>query len=94
MIRAYYYALNRGQVHSFEQFISTFASPRMDRLAEDLISWLHTEFGIEYQPNSSLGIHIDTKELERISTQLSQYKLGDEITKKRSKSDPFFQYEK
>lgn len=82
MIRAYYHALHRGQVQNFDQYISTFTSPRMDRTKEDLISWLNTEFFIEYLPNSSLGIKIDQQELGRVALQLSQYKWGTENAKR------------
>jgi hypothetical protein len=88
MIRAYYHALNRNQVNHFKQFISTFVSPTMDRLPEDLVSWLSNEFGIKYQPNSSLGINLDDSEVERISSKLSSYKLGDaKATKLKSTTD-------
>jgi len=88
MIRAYYHALNRNQVNHFKQFISIFVSPAMDRLPEDLVSWLSNEFGIKYEPNSSLGINIDNSEVQRISSRLSSYKLGDpRASKLRSTAD-------
>lgn len=88
MIRAYYHALNGGQVHNFDQYISTFTSPRMDRLREDLVTWVSHEFGIEFVPNANLGIHIDGNDLNRISSKLSQYKWGTEkITQKKSIRD-------
>jgi len=88
MIRAYYYALNRGQVHNFEQYISTFTSPRMNRLDEDLTSWLSYEFGIKYEPISNLGIHLDKKEIDLIASKLSAYKRGSEkASQLKSKSD-------
>ena len=88
VIRAYYYALNRGQVQNFDQYISTFTSPRMDRVQEDLTSWISHEFGIEFVPNSTMGIHLDKDELDRISSKLSQYKRGTErATQYKSKND-------
>jgi hypothetical protein len=88
MIRAYYHALNRNQVNHFEGFISTFVSPRMDRLSEDLVSWLSHEFGISYEPNSNLGIHLDSNEVERISSKLAAYKLGEpRASRLRSRTD-------
>lgn len=78
MIRAYYYALNRGQIHNFDQYISTFTSPLMNRLDEDLTSWLSHEFGIKYEPISNLGIHLNKKEIDRIASKLSVYKRGPE----------------
>jgi hypothetical protein len=74
MIRAYYYALNRNKVNNFRQFISTFVSPTMKRLSEDLISWLSLEFGIKYEPNSNLGIHLDNNEIDLIASKLAAYK--------------------
>ncbi|OGO22066.1 MAG: hypothetical protein A2Z28_06725 [Chloroflexi bacterium RBG_16_51_9] len=82
MIRAFYHAFNEGKVNNFDRYISTFTSPRMDRLNEDLLSWLHTEFGIEYQPNSSLAIRIQRAELDRIAYKLSEYKSGTDAAKK------------
>ena len=88
MIRAYYHAFNKNQVNHFAQYISKFVSPAMNRLAEDLTSWLYTEFGIKYQPNSSLGIRLDSIEVNRISSKLSAYKFGDEIASRlKSKND-------
>jgi hypothetical protein len=78
MIRAYYYSLKNGQVKSFEQFLGNFISPKMNRLEEDLVSWLSAEFGIEYLANSTLGLHLDTKEIESIAIKLSQHKVGSD----------------
>ena len=74
MIRAYYYALNENKVNNFRHFISNFVSPTMNRLSEDLISWLSHEFGIKYEPNSNLGIHLDNNEINLIASKLAAYK--------------------
>ena len=88
MIKAYYYALRESNVTNFRQYVSTFVSPAMNRLREDLTLWLSTEFGIRYESNSSLGIQIDANHINQIASKLAAYKGEDATSPKwKSKTD-------
>lgn len=78
MIRAYFYTRIRGNVRTFDEFIGAFVSPAMNRLKEDLVELLGTEFGVDYAENASLGISLDKQEVDSISRELAQYKSSPE----------------
>jgi hypothetical protein len=74
MIRAFFYSRIRGQVNTFDEYIGRFVSPRLREIQDDMVEWLKSTFGIEYLPNSSLGIHLDKDEIGKIERELTKYK--------------------
>lgn len=76
MLRAFFYSRIRGQVDSFEDFIRRFTSPSLKNMPDDLVELLKSEFGIEYAPNSHLGIHLNGTEVNKIEEELKKYKGG------------------
>ena len=76
MIRAFFHSRIRGQVDSFDDFIRRFTSPSLRSMPDDLVELLKSEFGIEYVPNSHLGIHLDENEINKIEEELVKYKGG------------------
>jgi hypothetical protein len=88
MIRAYFYTRARGQIDNFEDFIDTFVSPDMKGVGQQIADWLRTEFGIEYVSNSSLGIHLDEKEVSLIQSELAKSRgLGVRGSQQKAQND-------
>ncbi len=76
IIRAFFHSKIHGQVDTFNDFIGRFISPNYKNIEDDLVELLKGEFGINYIPNDSLGIHLDNDIITDIETELSRYKVG------------------
>lgn len=89
MIRAYFYTRMRGDIDKFEDFIDSFVSPKMRGLEDDIVQFLTSEFGMEYVPNATLGVHLDPKQVTQIQGELAKYKGHEEdpSSQKRAHTD-------
>ena len=74
MIRAYFYSRLRGNVSSFDEFLSAFVSPAMTQTEQQLIDWLAAEYGIEYVSDASLGVHISAEDEATLAEAIAVYK--------------------
>ncbi|MFC1994479.1 hypothetical protein ACFLVI_04355 [Chloroflexota bacterium] len=74
MLRAFFYSRMRGQVDTFKDFLNKFISPTFRNIQDDIVQLLKNDYGIEYVPNSSEGIHLDNEEVARIEQELVKYK--------------------
>jgi hypothetical protein len=77
LIRAYFYAKARGNVHRFHDFIDNFVSPKFENAETELQTWLGEEFGIKFVSDASLGISIDPEEEQKLFDVLKKRKSAD-----------------
>ena len=77
MIRSFFYARLNDRVNTWEEFLDAFIGYN---LRESLVEFLKEEFGIEYIPDSKLGIEIDMTERDRLSEHLAGHKDASSIT--------------
>ena len=74
LIRAFFYAKIDGHIDTFEEFMEAFVSWDFRRTGEDLIEWLRTGFGIEYEERENLDLNIDADEENRLYEELKKHK--------------------
>jgi len=74
MFRAYFYAKSQKKVYNFEDFMSNFVEPDLKTVKDDLISYLKSEFGIEYFNDESLKIKISEEEQLKLTEKLASNK--------------------
>jgi hypothetical protein len=74
MIRAYFYSRLRGNVSSFDEFLSAFVSPAMTQAEQQLIDWLAAEYGIEYVSDASLGVRISPGDEAALAQAIAEHK--------------------
>jgi hypothetical protein len=76
IIRAYLYERSRGNTGSFDDFIEKFVSPRVGsaRMAQELISFLRDELGVEFIDDAALGVTLDITKLQILEKELTPYK--------------------
>lgn len=74
LIRAYFYAKKQSRVSSFNDFIYNFLDPSLKSAKDDLVSYLHEVFGIDYVPDEYLDIKIDRDERLHLTEKLKDKK--------------------
>jgi hypothetical protein len=80
LLRSYFYSLANGQIWSFEQFIDNFVTPRgsPDTMEEEMIDWLHNQYGIRYVEDKELGVTVDPADLSRLTAELKPHKRSEQ----------------
>lgn len=75
LIRAYLYQKAQGENIKFDQFVDKFVSPRAKSpiMAQELITFLQGEFGIEYCDDAALGVTIDSAKFEALARELEHF---------------------
>jgi len=86
MIRAYFYAKQRGEVKTFDGFLDKFVSPSLFNVENELLEWLKEEFGIKFTSIDSLEININPND-EKLLYAVLKKRKRDEL---RAKSDTKF----
>jgi hypothetical protein len=74
MIRAYFYAKKENRVRGFDDFINNFLDPSLKTAKDDLVSFLHEVFGIDYVPDSHHDVRIDQDEWKLLTEKLKDKK--------------------
>lgn len=77
LIRSYFYAKQRQQVFSFDDFINNFIDPSLDKAKSELITFLKEIFNIEFISNKAWDIKIDPDEKARLTEILADKKTSD-----------------
>lgn len=78
LVRAYVYALREGKATTYDKFVDNFITVKGDNTRQELIDFLHAEFGIEYLSGAELDVQIDKKDLEDLVAELSKFKKSEE----------------
>ena len=76
LIRAYLYQKAHGDSMKFDQFIYKFVSPQAKAsiMAQEMITFLRDEFGIEYVDDGALGFTMDKEKCATLVTELVKLK--------------------
>ena len=77
LIRAYFYAKNRGAVKSFYNFLDNFVNPELTNVRLDLIEYLKEEFGIVHVSNAAWDIKVDQEEKSLLVNELKLHKNNE-----------------
>ncbi|MEW8523462.1 MAG: hypothetical protein AB2552_10470 [Candidatus Thiodiazotropha endolucinida] len=81
LVRAYIYAFKEGKTSSYRGFIENFITPDGGNTKQELIDFLHEEFGIDYINQSELDIELDSNEYQRLVEELTVAKKSEEKAK-------------
>ena len=71
LIRAYFYARQRGQVNTFDEYIETFLSLSFYDAEASMSEWLKHEFGIKFQHSDSLDLNLNNNEINKLTEALT-----------------------
>lgn len=74
LLRSYFYQRMRGHRGTFHQYLDNFATPHSSTIEEELVEFLQSEFGIRYVDESSLGISVDSQDLDTLAFELEKVK--------------------
>ncbi len=78
LIRAYFHAKHAGEIHDFQSYYQNFLLWNSSNEAGELVAWLESAFGIQYEEISGMYLHIDPQEEEELFERLRTYKPTDE----------------
>ncbi len=78
LVRAFLYAKKEGKVHNYNQFIDKFITVGGINNRQELIDFLHIEFGIEYVSEEDLGLDVDEEDMNRLVNELKGHKKSVE----------------
>jgi hypothetical protein len=78
LVRSFIHALNENFVHNYDQFIENFISIKGGNTKQELIDFLHEEFGIEYVTSDTLGVTIDQDDFDKLTDALTKVKKSQE----------------
>jgi len=76
LIRSFLYAKNENRVSSYEAFLDNFVSINSSSAKQELIDFLHEEFGIDYVSSATkeMDVNIDQADLNALVDELSTVK--------------------
>jgi hypothetical protein len=76
LLRSYFYARASGRNFSFDDLLDNFVTVNAPQatMEAEILEWLHGEFGIQYVDDSSLGIKIEAKDLDKLAHELQPHK--------------------
>jgi hypothetical protein len=81
LVRAFIYAQREGKVETYDSFIDSFITVDGENTKQELIDFLHEEFGIEYVPTCDLNAEVDNGDLQELVDELSKFKKSQEKAK-------------
>ena len=81
LVRAYIYALKERKATSYRGFLENFITLDGTNAKQELIDFLHEEFGIDYVSNSEVEVEIDNKEYQSLVDELTVAKKSEQKAK-------------
>jgi len=81
LVRAYIYALKKNKATTYSKFLENFITLGGNNTKQELIDFLHEEFGIEYVAGDELDVEIDEIEFQTLVDELKIVKKSEEKAK-------------
>ena len=78
LVRAYAYSLKQEKKGTYHDFVSNFITPNGTDTQQELIDFLHSEFGIEFLSSQEIGVSPNYEDLETLYNELKILKKSDE----------------
>lgn len=77
LVRAYIHALKDEKVKNYDEFVDNFITINGRNTKQELIDFLHQEFGIDYVTNTELGVDVENEDLSTLTDALTVLKKSE-----------------